>query len=278
MKKKEVFKAYRNNEGEFFAQQNEEKTLQELEFAVVRPNYKIKQEAQIVYAKTFKEFAENAMLRVQLDDLMRKKGMWDEEKQKEYNALSDRINKNVMKLKRGGCKLSEGKSICIQIMKDRAELVRLSFNKNQLDQNTAESFADNAHFNYLVSACTVYEGGGQFFTNYEDFLQKNDANNPVCGLAVDSMWRLTTGLNEDYRKDLPEYQFLLKYKFCNDKFQLVDKKGRLIDFDGKFIDDQGRFIKYNEDGTTSFVDKDGNSVDAEGNYVVEFKEFIDDTE
>jgi hypothetical protein len=140
-----------------------------------------------------------------------------------------------------------------------------------LDSHTAEGQADNARFNYLVSACVVYKNNGnKYFKNYEDYL--NRASDPVSFIAAQKLASIMYGLDSDFEKKLPENKFLLKYKFVNDNLELVDNKGRLIDASGRLIDQNGRFI--NEEG--KFIDKDGNLVDESGDFLVEFQPFLDD--
>ena len=45
--------------------------------------------------------------------------------------------------------------------------------------------------------------------------------------------KLIYNLEEDFRKDWPEYKFLEKYKFVNDKLQFLGEDGTIVDFEGK---------------------------------------------
>lgn len=273
-KNKEVFSVFVDGENKFWAAQDDKKTRHELKLAVVRPDYKAQQDAQAFYARTFKSYADRgAMLRIELDDIMEKRGLWNEEKKALAEKLGKAITDNTIKIKKGGCKFKDAVEAAKQIIRDRNELLNLSMKRNNLDQNTAESLSDNSRFNFLASLCTVYNDSGEkFFKNYEDFLEQDSLGNPVPTLAGQALWKLTTGINEDIRKNLPEYQFLLKYKLCNDKLQLLNKEGKIIDLDGTLIDENGRFVNEKNE----FVDRDGNRVDGAGNYVVHEEPFFDD--
>jgi hypothetical protein len=39
---------------------------------------------------------------------------------------------------------------------------------------------------------------------------------------------LIYSIDMDYRRDWPEYQFLIKYKFVNNNFEKLDKEGNVI--------------------------------------------------
>jgi hypothetical protein len=153
----------------------------------------------------------------------------------------------------------------------REDLRDLISVKTNLDTHTAEGQADNARFNYLVSACTVYKDNNRpYFSSYEDYMSKS--NDSVAVLAAQNLAGMLYGLDSDYEEKLPENKFLKQYKFVDDKLRLIDKNGKLVDSEGRLIDENGRYI--NDKG--EFVDKNGNPVDKEGEYVVEFQPFLDD--
>src|SRR3990167_2821415 len=278
-KNKEIFVVYKNKEGKFFAENDKENSLIKVELAVKRPSNEQQQEAQKVYAKSFREFVEaGAIVRPQLDAILRSRNMWDDVRQKEFDSLTQKINNNTLKIRKGGIKFNDATKIAKDTIKLRNELFRLTLEKNQLDQNTAESQSENTRFNYLIAVCTVYNDTGKsFFESYEDYKKQDQVGNVVVNLAGEGFWKLTTGLGSDFREDFFEYKFLKKYSLCDEKLRLIDKQNRLIDLEGNFIDENGRFIKYGEDGKTFiYIDKDGNEVDKEGNPIVEFVPFLDE--
>ena len=144
--------------------------------------------------------------------------------------------------------------------------------RTNLDNHTAEGQADNARFNYLISACLVYSSNKdkKYFKNYEEYLSK--AAEPIAIKAAQVLANMLYGLDNDYEKKLPENKFLIKYKFVDNKLRLVNKEGKLVDNEGRLIDEFGRFI--NEKG--EYVDKNGNLVDENGDYITDFKPFTDD--
>jgi hypothetical protein len=176
------------------------------------------------------------------------------------------------KLAKGGIQLAEAKNIALNMKKLREELRELISVKTNLDTHTAEGQADNARFNYLVSACTVYnETKEPYFKNYEDYT--NRSSDLVAILSAQQLAGMLYGLDNDYESKLPENKFLKTYKFVDDKLRFINKEGKLVDSEGRLIDDNGRFI--NEKG--EFVDKNGNLVNKDGDYVVEFSPFLDDS-
>jgi hypothetical protein len=244
----------------------------EVEFLVRSPSLQDQREATKVYNQSFSEALKaKAVVRAKLDDLLVEQGLWDNEKQAKFTDLQNKILEGERKLAKGGIALKDAKELALQMRKTREEVRELISVKTNLDTHTAEGQADNARFNYLVSACTVYSNTKEpYFKSYEDY--NNKSIDPVAITAAQNLAGMLYGLENDYEEKLPENKFLKQYKFVDDKLRLVNKEGKLIDEKGRLIDQNGRFI--NESG--QFIDKNGNLVDDKGDYVVEFSPFLDD--
>lgn len=253
-KYKEVFIVYRDSEGVYHRDSSND--YLPVKLAVIRPTHKHQQLSQEIYTRRWKELVEQgAPLRTELNDILKKRKLWNDDMQAQEEELLKKIEANLKKVK-GRLKISEA----IKAMKDnlrlKAELIVLRFNRNQLDENTAEAMADQHRFNFLVSVCTVTEDNKPFFSSFEEFLTQDDEGNPVPTIAGEAFWRLTTDLDTDYRKDWPEYQFLQKYKLVDDKLQFL-KDGKPVDINdnplesqvkeelqfGEMLDDEGNVIQ-----------------------------------
>lgn len=244
----------------------------EVTFAVRSPTLQDQKEATKVYNTAFTDALKSkAIVRAKLDDLLVEQGLWDDSKQMRFSTLQAQILEGERKLAKGGISLSQAKEEAMKMRKLREELRDLIAVKTNLDTHTAEGQADNARFNYLVSACTVYNDNKKpYFSSYEDYNSKS--GDTVSVLAAQNLAGMLYGLDSDYEDKLPENKFLKQYKFVDDKLRLINKEGKLVDSEGRLIDENGRFI--NDKG--EFVDKDGNPVDVAGDYVVEFSPFLDD--
>jgi hypothetical protein len=245
----------------------------EIELEIKAATLADQRESQKVYNQAFSDAVKSgSIVRAKLDDLLKEQGLWDDKKEIQFKTLQKEILESEKKLAKGGISLKNAKSVAIDIQKLRNNLRDLIGVKTNLDSHTAEGQADNARFNYLVSACVVYKNNvnNKYFKNYEDFLNK--AADPVSIIAAQKLASIMYGLDNNFEKKLPENKFLLKYKFVNDNLDFVDDKGRLVDEEGRLTDKNGRFI--NEEG--KFVDKDGNLVNESGDFVLEFEPFLDD--
>lgn len=245
----------------------------EQEFLIRSPSLADQRESQKVYNQAFSDAVKSGcIVRARLDDLLKEQGLWDDQKQIKFNTLQQELLDNEKILAKGGISLKAAKEIAVKMKSIREDLRELISVRTNLDNHTAEGQADNARFNYLISACLVYSNNKEkkYFKDYSEYLSR--ASEPVAIKAAQVLANMLYGLDNDYEKKLPENKFLVKYKFVDEKLRLVNDKGRLVDSEGRLIDDNGRFI--NEEG--KYVDKNGNLVDENGDYVLEFKPFTDD--
>jgi len=242
------------------------------ELLIKSPSLADQREATKVYNQSFSEALKaKAVVRAKLDDLLIDQGLWDDKKQEKFTDLQNKLLEGERILAKGGISLSQAKATALEMKQNREKLRDLISVKTNLDTHTAEGQADNARFNYLVFACTVYnETKERYFSSYEDYINKSI--DPVAILAAQNLAGLLYGLDNDYEEKLPENKFLIDYKFVDNKLRLINKDGKLVDEQGRLIDEFGRFI--NAQG--ELVDKNGNPVNSDGDYIVEFKPFVDD--
>ena len=238
---------------------------------VKRPNRLDYQKAQAISSGSFRAALDSgAILRSELDKYAEERGLWDDEKQKRLEELNNSIEEKVLKLKKGGISLSEGKEIAIDISALRLKRTLLMSERNQLDAYTAETIAENDRFDCLVSQCVVDEENNKVFDSLDDYKEKSHED--YASKAAASLSILLYNLDEDWEKELPENQFLLRYGFVNDELQLIDKDGNLVDVNGKRINKNFQYV--NDEGKV--IDEDGNLVDEDGTLIVESQPFLDD--
>lgn len=238
-KVREEFVVYKDSENNYHGEQDANKTYTEVKLSVRRPNYGEKQGADFEYQKTFTKLLKEGILpRIKLEETIRETGIWDKTKEARERQLAKAINDTREKLKKGGIKLGEGVKLAKQSIKDNFEYIQLNMDRNSILNNSAESIAEQARFNHLTSAATVYNNDGvekKFFKDYEDFLIQDSRGNVVTYLAGSYLSRLLNNFEDDFRKDWPEYKFLLKYKFVNDKFEYINAEGKPVDEEGNVV-------------------------------------------
>ena len=245
----------------------EEKT-----FSARSPSLADQREAQKVYNTAFTDaIKSNSVVRAKMDDVLEDQGLWNKEKQAKYETLQEELNDGEKRLAKGGFSLTDAKKLALKMRDVRLEIRDLISVRTSLDNHSAEGQADNARFNYLVSACVVYkENDKPYFKDLADYMDRMD--DPVALEGASKLATMIYGLDNNFEKNLPENKFLKKYKFVNDELRFINKEGHTVDADGRLINEEGRFI----DKEGNFVDKDGNRVDEDGDYVVDSQPFLDD--
>lgn len=224
-----------------------------------------------VYNNAFNDaINSNALVRARLDDFLKKQGLWNDEKALKLETLKKEILEHELSLESGGIKLSSAREIALSMIKLRSEIRNLIYQRSQLDNNTAEGQAENAQFDYLVSACLVYKDSGKpYFSNLEDYLNSTES---VGLTAAQQLSSKMYGLDDNYESKLPEYKFLKKFNFIDEKLHFINKEGKLVDIDGRLVNDKGQWIGV--DGT--LVDIEGRPVNDDGTYRTDIKPFLDD--
>lgn len=243
----------------------------EIGLVVIRPSPKQNVEAQLVFNKEWRK-AESAgsLLRSQLDELNDKQGLWGTEQRKKVNDLENEIVELERKLRGGSTYLNsieEGKETALKIRSLRNKRMNFLRGRMQLDNYTAESFAEAARLQYLVSVSTFDAETGRisYFKGYDDFIAKSEDKAAVdaFGAYIDlTMGEMVT--QENY-----EDTWLKKYKFTNEKGLLINSDGKTVDSEGKLINEKYEYVT--EDGGR--CDRDGKPVDENGDYIIEYKEF-----
>jgi hypothetical protein len=264
---------------------NEEKNTREFDFELEQKGKNVKRafkltevslnqqnEATKVYNRAFRDALESgALLRNKLEDHMRQQGIWDDEKQKQLEDVQRAILDNEKKIAKGGIRLKVAKDLALEMADKRVEMRNILMQRNSLDGNTAEGQADNARFDYLVSASLVYSDSGKpYFKDLADY--RNRSTEPIAIEAARRLAQLVYGLDSNYEKNLPENKFLSDFDFVDSELRLINKEGNYVDREGNLLNEDGRFV--DEDG--NLIDKEGNPVTEQGEYKFDQAPFLDD--
>ena len=247
-------------------------------YAVRIPKVQDIKEANELRSKTFNEaLGRGDMLRDQLESELRKRELWNDNREMEYQTLRREVLDGEFKLKKGGIKLKDAKSVALDMSDNRTRMIDLLSSRTDLDSNTCEGKADASRFNFLFSSCLVYdETGDLYFPNkLDDYLLKQD--DPVAVKGATEFYYLISG-SEAIDDRLPENAFLKRFNFVDEQYRLVDGDGRLTDREGRHVDEYGNYIEWQEDGSYSLVDVKGRQVDSVGDFDVEHSPFLDDND
>ena len=240
---------------------------------VKKPTNEVLKDADIYKAKAWnKAFKEGVMTKAEVEKVMVERGIWSEEKSKREQILTREILDLEKVLYRGDGKarpkLSDGRDIALKMRSKRIELRDLIQERISMDDNTAESIADNSRFDYLVFACSYNEETGErLFESYDDYNSKGSSK--VAISAAQLLARMVYDLDSDFEDKLPENAFLKQHKLVNESGSLVDPNTKeLIDEEGRKINEYGHYL--DDDGNR--IDINGVKMDDEGLYeMVEYE-------
>lgn len=237
----------------------------------VKPTYKQRVESEKIRSTVFRQAVQaGAYLIQELDNELKKRGFWDEDKENQLRELQRFIREGVARLNEGGFDIDEAKKLALEISSKRMELANLAVVRGDFADKTAEGQANNSSYDYLVSQCVVYNDSGKpYFLSYEDYMnRKGDEDGAECAAKV---YELIFGtVSDEAIAGLPENQFLKEFNFIDDKLRLIDEQGRLIDERGRLIDKEGNLI--NEAGKK--IDMYGNELDESGKPIINRKPFL----
>ena len=246
-----------------------------VKIVVKEPTSGILSKAHRIHVKTWTECINDGILtKKQLGKFLRTAGIWDDEKEKEQLRIAQELAdcEKELLVKHGRSskkKASAGKDIAIKMRQLRFQLRELVAEKVALEQNTAEALAENAKFDFLVSACTYHENGQKVYNTLEEYTDSADSQ--LAFAAAAALGSMLYSIDQDFEAKLPENKFLKTYGFVDDSLALVDTEGHKVDLEGRRINDLGQYI----DADGNRIDKDGNLLDEEGNYVQSVN-YVDD--
>jgi len=209
-------------------------------------------ESERVYKKSFRTALEQgAMLRKKLGAYMEEQEIWTKEKNEEYENLLKEINLLDYQLNKGKdldnnkLKLSQAKELAFELSDKRLEFRELIAERQELDHLTAEGQADTERYSHLVYLCTFDSLTKKpYFSSYEDF--QDHGNDPEVVEISKAAGELLFGVDPDYDNTLTENKFLKRFKFADEKNNLVDEDGNRVDREGNRVDEEGYIL--NEEG------------------------------
>lgn len=227
---------------EFVVQEDSGK---DITLAIRKPLYEDHEESDKIYAAKVASLVRESnkrkiLLRSEVDTFLRDHGIWSREDEKQIETLQLEIETLLNKLRKGGAKLSEGRTIAIEVMDKRKAIVKIMSKRQLFDDTTIESISENERNDYLIYLCTVYaDSGKQYWDSFEDM--KNDKGSNVYRYASVYAFEFIFNMNPEFEQRLPENKWLKKYGFIDKDLNYIDRKT------GEKVDRNGNPLKKLED-------------------------------
>ena len=196
------------------------------------------QKGREIYNDTFNRCLKSGgILQQALGKVLEDQGIWSPEKQNELLELQTKLFEYQKTLDVGGIKLFDAKDIAVEMRKLRLEILFLGAERTNMNAQTVEGQADQARFNYLVSALLVYNTTKKLvFKDLDEYLNK--ANEVWAISAAEKVASLEYSYDDDFQRSLPENKFLLKYNFVDEELRFVNKEGKYVDDKGEILPDE----------------------------------------
>ena len=123
-----------------------------LKYAVRVPTVDELKRAGESQSKTFNEaISRGDLLRDQLEGELRKRKLWNDDREQQYQTLRQEVLDGEYTLQKGGIKLNQARQTAMAMGEKRNFMIDLLSSRTDLDSNTCEGKADAARFNYLFS-------------------------------------------------------------------------------------------------------------------------------
>lgn len=242
----------------------------EIELTIKNPGLKDREEAESIRIKTWnRAIADGAPFAENLDNVLRKQGLWTDAKQEKLNSYREELAEIFDRLDKGGIKLSDAKKDALRARELRNKINEISLDRVKYSSTTVEGLSSDKEFQYLIS-CMVYyknEPNKRYYKDYNDYL--NRAGDLDSYLISGKVAEILYGGSED---NWAENKFLKEQGFVDDQYRLINSDGHLIDEEGRLINEFGSYVKYDESGKAIVIDKDGQPLELK----VERKPFLDD--
>jgi hypothetical protein len=244
----------------------EDGTTKKVSIYAQKPTNNIISAADKHKAKVWNQcLADGILTKMELGKTIRDRGVWDDEKDKRQAEIIESISKTEKALYIDDGKkktLSAGQDMAVAIRRLRSELRDLMTERIALEENTAESIADNAKFDYIVSECTKYENGERVYESLDDYNSKSA--DEIAVAAAGKLAQILYSLDSNFENNLPENKWLSRHGLTNKDGHLINIDNQTTDTSGRVINDEGHYI--NDQGKRT--DVDGNLLEKDGTYVL----------
>lgn len=236
---------------------------EKIKLAIKRPTQDLINEADLEYnVKISNCIKRGVMTRAEAESLMREKGIWTEEDEKQLRKMREEARNLEKKLALKGLSKEKGTKYSKQLREKRSQMLGLINKRNSYSQYTAESLAESTRDQYLTYACTVYADTEEnYFESFEDFC--NRVNEPAAILAYQQAIYFFNNIDENIEMSRAENRYMVDNK-------MMDEDGYFLNEEGKRVDSGGRRINENFEYVIDFNDEEvrcdefGNPINEDG--------------
>ncbi len=104
----------------------------------------------------------------------------------------------------------------------RTDILRLNMRKNNILDNTAESYADDHRLQFYCSACSFYADDNKIYEDVDDYL--NRASDEISITSMTKLIHLIANEGKDFRQEWPEFQWRIKHGLLDENLNPIKEK------------------------------------------------------
>ena len=246
---------------------------EEVGYNVRMPDGKMRKKARELKTDYFRKevFKDGVVFTHQLQDLLKRKGLWSDEKEEEIKTVTRDIEDKIKLLSKGKSEKVPNPQVLREIIVKEVKPLRnkqlqLLTERSQLDDLSIENASQQLEVDYLISECTYTAGDDKVFQSLEDYESRKDE--PYAEEAGRKLSELIGLTSSNWVMDLPENKLLIKHKFMNTNGIYLDPQGNFISSDGRPVNEQGYFIN----SENEIIDDNGNRITENGE-IIDYTEF-----
>lgn len=166
-------------------------------------------EANWAYSRAFnKALKEGLPTQNEMLEILRERGLWNSEKEKELDDARKEIQKLESLLAKKDLKdtSKSTRKLVSKLLAKRAYVFALNAEYQEYMNQTVEAKADEARIAVLVSYCTETKDGERVWESVDDYLA--DRNGELVGAATYQFLTMVSGIAANYLENLTEVKFL----------------------------------------------------------------------
>jgi len=132
--------------------------------------------AELVFKKTFSKcFRDGILTTSEVEKILRERGIWDDDKEREAAMFQLQIAKLEAKLKDGELEDEEAKALCEELVVLRTELMNHNEPVVSIAENTCESISGEERNQFLVTQCIYHKAAGsRVYKSVEEFKSRGE--------------------------------------------------------------------------------------------------------
>jgi hypothetical protein len=203
--------------------------MNKLEFVVDDKNYYVRipnqrdmNKADLVYKTKYSEALRfGALTAAEAQKIIDERKIFGPEDEAAVRALFIELHGLGEKLLKTE-KFTAAAEIIFKMEEVRGNIMRINMRKNNILDNTAESYADEHRLQFYAVACSFTEDGQSIFKDTDEYLER--ATESVAKVALTKIIHLIANDGKDFRSEWPEYQWRIQHGLMDEQLNLNQEK------------------------------------------------------